>query len=88
MVEVRSLFDGTDALIAEAVGVRHRTDLRTPGQRVDAPSVEAASRLVAAIYERMLANFPGRVHSTSDQLWRLRCATAIDPGPYSCVTWR
>ncbi len=83
---MQSLFDGTDALIAEAAGVSHRADLRAPGRRVGELSVETASCLVAAIYDRMLANFPGGVRSTSDQLWRLRCATAIDDGNRSRET--
>ena len=64
-----SLFDGTDKLICDALGIQYRKDLNQRSLRIEPFSEEKACSLVNGLYEQMMANFFGQPVSQSEKLW-------------------
>lgn len=72
-----SLFAGTDRLICNALGIQRRDHLNRQTLRFDPLSGKSSFRLVSELYDRMTANFSGRLHAPSSMLWRCRRASDI-----------
>lgn len=81
-----SLFDGTDKLICDAMGVQHRDHLNHKTLRNKALSDDKAFSLVNGLYGQMMANFPGTPASQSKKLWCCRRETKIGDGNESQET--
>ena len=67
-----SLFDGTDKLICDALGIQRRKKLNHRTLRIEPLSDEIAFSLVNGLYEQMIANFSGQPVSQSEKLWCCR----------------
>ena len=73
-----SLFDGTDKLICDAMGIQHRDHLNRKTLRNEPLSDDKAYSLVKGLIRRMMANFPGRPASQS------KCALSF-PAEFTCI---
>ena len=71
------LFDGTDKLIREALGIQHRNELNRKTLQIKPLSEKKAFSLVNGLYGQMMVNFSGQVVSQSEKLWSCRRATEI-----------
>ena len=74
--ELPSLFAGTDEIICDALGIAGRKRLSQPLQ-ADSLSAAGASGFVAALYDQIEQNYPGRLRSRSAKLWSCRRETFI-----------
>ena len=72
-----SLFDGTDKLICDALGIQYRKDLNQQCLSIELFSEEKACGLVNGLYDQMMANFSGKPVSQSEKLWCHRRAAKI-----------
>lgn len=72
-----SLFDGTDKLICDALGIENRNELNHKTLRVKPLTDEKAYSLVNRLYEQMVANYPGKLARQSNKLWCCRRETEI-----------
>ena len=70
--EMLSLFDGTDKLICDALGIQRRKKLNHRTLRIEPLSDEIAFSLINRLYEQMIANFSGQPVSQSEKLWCCR----------------
>ena len=64
-----SLFDGTDKLICDALGILYRNQRSL---QIGPFSEEKACSLVHGLYDRMMINFSGEPVSQSEKLWCCR----------------
>ncbi len=72
-----SLFDGTDKLICDALGIQYRKHLNQRSLRIEPFSEEKACSLIHGLYDQMMINFSGEPVSQSEKLWSCRRATKI-----------
>lgn len=72
-----SLFDGTDRLICNALRIQDRQHLKRTSLKLDRLSDWAASRLVQALYDKIVENSPNIPRSASNELWRSTCEVKI-----------
>ena len=72
-----SLFDGTDKLICDALGIQQRGELKQRSLQIGPFSEEKACSLVNGLYGQMMANFSEGQVSQSEKLWFCRRATKI-----------
>lgn len=73
-----SLFDGTDKLICDALGIKNRNELNHKTLRVKPLTDKIAYSLVNSLYGQMAANYAGKPVSPSDKLWCCRRKTYLD----------
>ena len=81
-----SLFDGTDKLIRDAMGIQDRDHLNHKTLRNKPLSDDKAFSLVNGLYGQMMANFRGTPASQSKKLWCCRRETEIGDGNESQET--
>ena len=72
-----SLFDGTDQLICDVIGINGRNRLNHKTLPYIPLTDKKAYCLVNRLYKQMEANFPGKLVSQSEKLWCCRRETEI-----------